>query len=162
MLNVTLSEEEFRYCRDEAARRKKSGDTRKLNHASTYQRTDEERIAQEVGGCCAEYAVRKLLGAELVLPFDTFHKIPDILPDWEIRHTRHQNGRLIVRSNDDDDRRYVLVTGDPPELEVRGWLRGHEAKQEKFRWNPWKYRSCWGVPQDELRSAEMLLDFRES
>src|SRR5712664_597598 len=149
-VQIALTGDELAYCKQEALRRKLDGDRRKLNHASTYQRTDEERVEQETGGCCAEYACRKLLGAELELPFNTFHKIPDILPDFEVRHTGHENGRLIVRSNDADDRRYILATGTPPEMTVRGWLWGHEAKQDKFRWNPYKWRSCWGVPQHQL------------
>jgi len=153
-VNIILTDDEMAYCREQALRRKASGDTRKLNHAATYQRTDEERIEQETGGTAAEYACRKLLGAELELPFDTFHHVPDIEPDWEVRQTGYENGHLIVRNNDPGDRRYILVTGTPPDLVIRGWIWGHEAKQKRFSRNPGGYRKSWFVPQAELHPLD--------
>lgn len=149
-----LTEDEYAYCVAEAMRRKESGDRRRLNHASTYRRTDEERVEQEITGTCAEYICRKLLGADLTLPFDTFHKVPDIEPDWEVRSTRREDGRLIVRTNDPDERRYILVTGTPPEMTVHGWITGIDAKQKRFFRNPRGYRIAWFVPQSELRPLD--------
>jgi len=37
---------------------------------------------------------------------------------------------LIVHDEDDDDVRYVLVTGEPPTLEVHAWMTVREARAE--------------------------------
>jgi len=155
LIPIILDDNEMAFCMTEALRRKQDGDARNLNHSSTYSRTDEERIKQETGGCCAEFAVRKHLGEDLMLPFNTFHHVPDILPDIEVRHTYRDNGMLIVRTNDPESRRYVLVTGAPPELVIRGWFWGHEARQPKYLRNPRGYRWAYWVSQVELHPLEL-------
>ncbi len=81
---------------------------------------------------------------------DTFHSVPDVGPDFEVRATRIPDGCLIVRGNDADDRRYVLVTGDAPEVEIRGWLLGADAKKVGDLRNPNSHREAWFVPQERL------------
>ena len=39
-------------------------------------------------------------------------------------------GGLIVYDEGDDDARYVLVTGDPPEFTIHGWITVGEAKEK--------------------------------
>jgi hypothetical protein len=64
---------------------------------------------------------------------NSFHKRADVGEDIEVRSTVYLNGALIVRDNDDPERRYVLVICDPMKgFMIRGWAYGHEAKQPQW------------------------------
>lgn len=134
-----------------------------LNHASTYSRTYLERLQEETVGCCAELAMGKLVDRYNIPAVGTFHEVPDYLHDIEIRATSREDGRLIVRNNDADDRRYVFatVTGHATvavgqQVVFHGWLYGHEAKKDRWLTNPNGYRPAWFVPQSQLRPFETL------
>jgi hypothetical protein len=122
----------------------------RLNHASTYQRTWDKRLQEEVTGAAAEIAVAKSVGAFCIGSVNTFHRVPDVIGGTEVRATQREDGCLIVRDNDDNDRRYVLVTGEAPNLRIAGYLYGHEAKQLQWIRNPHGHRQAWFVPQEAL------------
>lgn len=64
---------------------------------------------------------------------------------------------LILRPGDDDEHRFVLVTGAPPALAIRGWCFGHEGKAAagELREGPREdMRPCWWVPQSILKPLE--------
>lgn len=82
---------------------------------------------------------------------------PDIAPDIEVRWTKHENGRLIVRSEAPNERRYVLVRGALPDYEIVGWILAGDAKQEKYLDNPNQDGECYWVPGDDLRPMSELL-----
>lgn len=127
-----------------------------LNHASTYKRTLLERLQEETVGCCVELAIGKLVDRYSVPVVGTFHVVPDYLQDLELRGTARADGRLIVRDNDANDRRYVFATVTGQMVTFVGWMYGHEAKKERWLTNPNGYRSAWFVPQSELRPIETL------
>lgn len=80
---------------------------------------------------------------------DTYHGTPDV-GGVEVRATTYEDGHLVIRDNDADDRIFVLVTGSAPEVEIRGWIRGADAKRDEFLRDPHGYRQAWFVPQDAL------------
>lgn len=107
-----------------------------------------------VEGACAELAVAKHFGVYWDGSVNTY-KAPDVC-GWQVRHTELDDGSLIVRDDDANDQAFVLVTGQAPEYELRGWLYGREAKRAE-----WHYRSgtpCWMVPQKSLSSIELLAE----
>jgi hypothetical protein len=99
----------------------------------------------EVEGACAELA------------FCKFHRIY-----WsgvtglrardggveEVRWTRHDEGGLILYTNDRDDARMVLMDGHAPNFRIIGWLYGREGKVDQYR-DPAGY---FLVPRRILRS----------
>lgn len=127
-----------------------------INHASTYKRTLLTRLQEETVGCCGELAIGKLTDRYFLPEVGTFHTKPDCFDDIEIRSTAVANGRMIIRENDEDSRRYVfcVVTGNT--VAVVGWLYGHEAKKPEYRDNPNGYRPAWWVPQNKLRDISTL------
>jgi hypothetical protein len=127
-----------------------------LNHASTYKRTYLERLHEETVGCCAEMAMGKLVNRYFIPEVGTFHEKPDYLHDIEIRATSRLDGRLIVRDNDHNDRRYVFATVTGQVVSFHGWLYGYEAKKNSWLTNPNDYRLAWFVPQSALRPIETL------
>jgi len=121
-----------------------------LNHASTYQRTWMKRLEEETIGACGELAVAKAFNRFLVPSVNTFHRVPDCIRDVEVRSTSIPDGRLIIRDNDAQDRRYILCTVTLPNVILCGWLFGHEARQDVFLDNPNNVRKAWFVPQTKL------------
>ena len=127
-----------------------------LNHSTTYKRTLEERLREETVGILGELAVFSFLGRGNLM-INTFHKIADAGEDVECRATHHQNGSLIVRDNDDDNRRYILATVSRNEVTLHGWILGKEAKQKRFERNPNNYRPAWFLPQENLNTMSSFV-----
>ena len=149
-LTLTLIPSEWKWCIDVANLRMFASAERGLDHASTYERSYLERISQDIAGACAELIVARFLGLYWTPSVNTFHDIPDIAPDIEVRHTVRMNGRLPVRKNDQDDRWYFLVIGEPPTMTIAGFIKGVNAKRDEWLDNPNGYRPAWFVPQDAL------------
>ena len=153
-MRVELSLTEWHHAVQTGVLRMMVSSASRLNHASTYERSWSQRLDEEVTGAVGEIAVAKSLGQFHIGSVNTFHRVPDCLGDTEVRATRRDDGCLIVRDNDDDDRLYVLVVGDPPSVRIAGWLRGGEAKRDKWVRNPNGHRRAWFVPQSALRAWE--------
>jgi hypothetical protein len=67
---------------------------------------------------------------------------------------------LIVRAPDKADYLYVLVTGEAPEYDIKGFMPGHIVKQDKYFSNPGNGRpDAWWVPQSDLKPIEFLKDY---
>jgi hypothetical protein len=81
----------------------------------------------------------------------------DVGDDIQVRWTSYHTGHLILHEKDLGEHFYVLVTGTFPNMEVKGFLCGHQAKQKKY----WKEkgfdgRPCYAVPQKDLDSFSYL------
>jgi len=89
----------------------------------------ELSLENHTTGAIGEFAVAKALGLYPGFTINNFDG-PDIKPDIQVRATH--KGRLILTNRDKDSEKYVLVLGYGPELDVVGWVWGHEGKQEKW------------------------------
>lgn len=157
MIEVKLTPREVRACISVAADRLTASTEAGLNHATTYHRSLLVRMSQEIVGTCGEMAFAKARGMFWSPSVNTFHKSPDITgrgKDIEIRSTERDNGCLFVRANDDPKRWYILVTGEPPVMKVRGYILGERAMVEEFYWEPEGQRPTWKVPQAALTGFE--------
>lgn len=150
-MEVTLSIPEYHHAVQTAVLRMVVSSASRMNHASTYERSWVKRLEEEVVGAAGEIAVAKSVGAYHIGSVNTFHRVPDVLGDLEVRATARTDGCLIVRENDADDRAFVLVVGEAPSLRIAGYLFGHEAKKQEFLRNPHGHRPAWFVPQSSLR-----------
>lgn len=149
-MEVELTAPEFHSAVQVALLRLVTSSLRGMNHASTYDRTWLKRLEEEVIGACGERAVCKAAGIHWDASVDTFHRVPDAGARMEIRATRLDDGSLIIRENDADDRWYYLVTGEPPRLTIRGRIRGGAAKRDEWLRNPHGHRRAWFVPISAL------------
>lgn len=148
---VELTAWEYKAAVDLANTRMAISNDRGLNHASTYRRTYAERVREETVGACGEMALCKAMNWFFSPTVNTFHGSPDVGDRWEVRATERENGSLIVRDNDADDRWYVLVVGEPPVLRIAGYIRGSDAKQAEWLRDPHGHRPAWFVPQSALK-----------
>jgi hypothetical protein len=128
-----------------------------LNHNSTYERTMVKRIQEEFIGACGELAVAKSAGVFFLPSVNTFHRVPDFLSDYEVRSTDLPGGCLIVRNNDDNERRYILATVLDDVVNLVGWIKGSDAKRQEWLRDPGNRRPSWFVPQASLSPIEEVL-----
>ena len=106
-------------------------------------------------GAAAEMAFAKWMNVYYEPTVNTF-KAPDV-GVLQIRSTRHEHGKLIIRSKDVKDEAFVLVVNRVPEFDIVGWIQGSDAKQDKYLYDPNNINSpAWFVPQDALRPMEEL------
>jgi hypothetical protein len=115
------------------------------------------RIHEEFVGACGELAVAKSAGVFFLPSVNTFHRVPDFLSDYEVRSTDLADGSLIVRDNDDDERRYILATVLGDVVNLVGWIKGSEAKKQEWLRDPGNRRPSWFVPQASLMPIEEVL-----
>jgi hypothetical protein len=114
----------------------------------------------EIMAAIAEAVVAKALNRKWQGSVVNTYKQPDIEPDIEVRWTARLDGKLIVRFNDFDHFRYVLVRGSLPrggslpKFMVVGWMWGYEAKCEKYLKEP--ERDCFMVPENDLHPISSL------
>lgn len=151
MTEVTLTVPEYISAVQVAIARFMVSELSNMNHASTYQRTWFERLQEEIVGACGERAWGKYRNQHWDASVNTFHNVPDARGNVEIRATTRDDGRLIVRANDSQNRYYVLVTGEPPVLVIRGWMQGKDARRDQWVSNPHGHRQAWFVPQSALK-----------
>jgi len=108
-----------------------------------------------IEGAAGEIAAAKALGVFWGGSVNTFKSEGDI-GNLEIRTTSTKNNRLIVRNGDNDNAIFVLVVGRAPTYEVVGWMRGKDAKQEKYVSAPGGRPPAYFVPRSDLNPIESL------
>lgn len=123
----------------------------RLNAATTYPRTWYQRLQEEIIGACGERAWCKYRNQHWDASFNTFHRVADAAGGVEVRSTTRDDGCLIIRHNDDADRWYVLIVGEPPLLRVAGYIKGEDAKIAEWVRDPHRQRPAWFVPQSALK-----------
>lgn len=158
MITITLTEWEYKQCVDVATTRMSVSIGAKLTDIAPDGeiRSYKERLIKDIVGVCGEVAVAKAAGLYWSPTVNTFHGKPDIEPNLEVRTTenpaRADSDCLIVRDNDPDERVYIMVTGEPPVMTIRGWIRGSDAKKDCYLRNPGGHRRAWFVPQEDLKT----------
>jgi len=82
----------------------------------------------------AESAVAAFMGLKNFKPLNgSFKDVADVGLNLEVKHTRRDNGNLIISSIDRDDDLAILVTGRMPTFSIIGWRPVIECKQDKYR-----------------------------
>tara|TARA_A100000172_G_scaffold80712_1_gene71059 strand:- start:1452 stop:1898 length:447 start_codon:yes stop_codon:yes gene_type:complete len=105
---------------------------------------------RSIEGAISEMALAKHLN--VFLADHTNREIPDV-GDVDCRATSHKNGSLIVHPYDADDRLFYLLVGMHGQYEIKGWIKGADAKQDKWWKDPVGGRPAYFVPQEELNDG---------
>lgn len=114
-----------------------------------------EGLNIHVLGALGELAAARALNVFAPLRVNQFSGgLPDIPPDWEVRYRSKAEYDLIVRDRDDDERRFILVRGEPPMIDVVGWMYGKDAKRAEWRKNYKGLGGAYFVPAEALTRIE--------
>lgn len=156
-MNVTLSPWEFHQCVNDAgirflqARINGIADNYHPDGGRREGRNWLDHIAIEIMGVCAERAFCKATGRYAPRPANAARGEPDLDGVIEIRGTDKPHGCLILHADDSDDCWFVLVTGCPPDMTIRGAIRGRDGKRRQW-WRDPTDRGRWAyfVPQGAL------------
>ena len=116
----------------------------------------DRQLMVDIDGAGGEAAFAKYFNLNWPAGVNTYKKLPDILPDFEIKTTPHADGHLIVEDGDPPDRRYVLVCGTMPDYVLVGWMGGADVKQPKYLRLHERCGPTFWVPQIDLRGIEEL------
>jgi len=106
-------------------------------------------------GACGELAVAKIMGIYWNGSIDSF-KLPDLGGNLQVRTRSGDNYELIVRLNDANADRFILVTGRAPIFTVRGWIAGSAAKRDKWIQTHGNRPAAFFVPQHALEPMSAL------
>jgi hypothetical protein len=136
----------------------------------------EFQVENQVVGCAGEFAVAYALGIKDFKPkIGVYHRVPDIDPDIEVRGSINKpHKRLIIRDNDYFSRKFVFVKvdlniPDTAEVEIVGWLTGHEAKtltkpsygntNYSSSYNSYNQKPAYFIENKDLHPFEDLLKY---
>jgi hypothetical protein len=120
-------------------------------------------INVDIQGAIGELVVSKYLG----LPWDgrlknnsewlQWRKTGHDVSGFEVRFTKHRNGRLILHNKDKDMSIFILVTQiNEGTYEIAGWCLGREGKNPAY-WQDVGYgRPCYFVPREKMRKIEAI------
>lgn len=117
----------------------------------------------DIEAAAAELVVAKWLGRYWHSIVDEPGTLEGDVGKYQVRHTKHTNGCLIVYSKDSSDAVFVLVVGAYPDYKVAGWIMGRNAKTHKY-WQDNRSTPAYFVPQDALldpTDLEMTVKMRD-
>lgn len=116
----------------------------------------ESGFALHFNGVAAEMATARAMGVYWPPSVDTFRGQPDIpascgKPAVEVRWISQENYDLKLRKDDSPDACYVLVSGTPPTMHIRGWIYGKHGMVDEFWTDLGNGRpALWCVPKRRL------------
>jgi len=99
-------------------------------------------------GSYAEFAAARVLNLYPGFTVNNFTG-PDLEPNIEIRSA--PKGRLILSDQDQPFRKFILVLGEAPILEVVGWIWGYEGQKPEFIFAANGRPPAYFVPRESLR-----------
>jgi hypothetical protein len=110
----------------------------------------------DIEGACGELAFCKCMGWYWPAHVnDLGGKLGDA-NGVQVRTASDPNDCLIVRRDNDPDQAYVLVVGHCPVYEIKGWMLGGDAMQEKYLRDPGGRGGAYFVPQADLNALKLL------
>lgn len=105
-----------------------------------------------IEGACGELAAAKAIDCYPLFTLNNF-KQPDLPHNTHVRLRLPANHSmdLIVRPDDADDGKYILVTGQMPAYQVWGWIYGRDAKRPEWLKDHGGRPDAWFVPKSALK-----------
>jgi hypothetical protein len=84
----------------------------------------------DIEGAAAEYAAAIVLGVPWRVSLTAFRD--GDLGEIQVRSTKNTEGFLRLSDRDDDNKPYVLVTGEAPSFTVQGWIWAADGKNQFY------------------------------
>jgi hypothetical protein len=148
---VTLTDDEARRAVEAGRKRHAASRVQRLHNAREDLPTGEWML-HDIMGALGEFAACKALGRTWEARINNFHNA-DFGERAQVRTSTYRNACLIVRPKDNDDHYFILVVGDAPPnktFTVIGYIKGADAKRQRWRRNPRGIAPAYFVPQSDL------------
>lgn len=155
METVKLSPEEFSIAAHVANLRFTASELARLRDA-LYKKTYFEAYIVHLWGCMGELAYCKWANVPWKAGVNKFKSEADVGKDIEIRHLSKDDWDLIIRHGDDPNKKYVLTTGEGPEIHIRGWILGKDGMKDEFKATHGGHKAAFFVPQRSLHPISTL------
>lgn len=146
-MRVELTLEEIRVAASVGIERRLRAIARNRQHRHSWRGGDVWEI--DIQGAAAEMAVAKAVGRYWTDTADPDYE-GDVGQNVQVRWTARPDGSLLLHPDDKPEHAFVLVTGQIPQFEIRGWLWGAHGKDPRF-WREDTGRPAFFVPQAALR-----------
>lgn len=157
MQTIQLTPEEFSLAAHVANLRFTLSELARLKDA-LYKKSYFEGYIIHLWGCMGELAYCKWSGQPWKAGVNKFKKEADVGKDIEVRHRSKDDWDLIIRPGDDPEKKYVLTTGEGPDIHIHGWILGKDGMKDEFRATHGGHKAAFFVPQGALHPIE---SFRE-
>lgn len=118
-------------------------------------KTDANGLGLHFEGAAGEMVFAKATGRYWSGSVDTYKTEGDVGP-IQVRTRSSHTYELLVRKDDADEDRFVLVTGRAPSYRVVGWLTGREAKQPEWLQTHGGREAAYFVPHNALHALAQL------
>ncbi len=146
-MRVTLSPYELSMAAQVGSRRQIEALTKGLPDKHGF--GGEDGWTVHIEGACGEMAVASALGRYWSGSVNTFKSGGDV-GTVQVRTRSRHDYDLIVRRDDRDNDIFILVTGLAPRFEVRGWIRGADARRSEWLRTHGNRPAAYFVPQTAL------------
>jgi len=147
-VSITLTPTEARAAILTGAERQIDALTRGL--ADKHGAGGEDSWTLHIEGAAGEMAAAKALDRYWQMPVGTFKAGGDV-GTLQVRTRSRHDYELIVREDDRDDDRFILVTGTLPRFQIHGWIFGRDAKRPQWLREHGGRAPAFFVPHAELR-----------
>lgn len=112
-------------------------------------------LSIHVEGAAGELAVAKALDIKWDATVNTFKSIADLVSDIEVRTRSKDYYDLIVRADDKNYSRFVLVIRKGPhKFDVIGWILAEDAKQPQWIKTYGNRPGAYFIPKTSLHTME--------
>jgi hypothetical protein len=154
-LEFTLSGDECRLARWAGEQRNAVVMRRNARDLGVRASSNEKRLANDIQGVGAEYAVAKWWGRYWCPQIAPANGAPDVGP-WEVRQCQYDSGHLAMAARD-KPRFYILALGTMPAYRLAGRLywpgAANAGALSKYR----RPDGGWWIPQHELEPLPRLV-----
>lgn len=154
MIRVSLTWREIDAAAQVGVRQVVRAMSRGMRHRDGFTAVERPIWDAQITGFIAECAVAKAFGIPFEPDLTNFTRRPDV-GEWEVRATRHLDGRLAVWPKDADDRRFLLVVVHEPTCDLIGWAYGDEAKR-LGSWRRYGDSGCWYLDRHNLNHLDAV------
>jgi hypothetical protein len=156
-MQVTLNETQQKMAKDVGSKRREAAKKRSRPQPHGVPSSADghkiELLDLDIQSSGAELAVAIATGqkwnSEIIN--DSLENAPcDVGDNIEVRWSMHPHAHLIIYEENDPDRTYVLVTGNFPNYEIRGYIRGWKGMTPQYWRKTPRGKYAYWISQSEL------------